>query len=166
MNVQGADVHLKVKGLFVLALFATPIGFVLEGVAQWYELNIAYVLFVFGAVVIDHVLGSCVHAFIFRDFSIKQNLKGLLIKSSLVVVVYFLGMGIVNIVGEENVVTAYFNVVLRLMVFLYPATSALKNCSIVTKGKFPPVGLMSRLNKFGSNLNLSELGEKNEKKGV
>jgi len=164
--VQFGTIEIKIKSLFLLAVIATPLTMVTEGLIQWFHLNVEYISFVFGAVIIDHLLGTYVHAFVKRDFSWKLNLKGFVVKTALAIMVYYLGMGVVYIVGSEHLIATYFDVVFRLMVFLYPASSAFINCAIVTDGKFPPVGLLNKINRFSSNLNLTELSGKNDKKGL
>lgn len=153
-------VVLKIKSTFVLALISTPFAFMTEGVLDWFKLNVEFISFVFGAVILDHLIGSYVHAYIKRDFTLKKNVQGFFMKTALIVAVFFLGRGMVSILGDDNLVAAYFRTIMRLMVFLYPAGSALVNCSIITKGKFPPLGFMNKISQFNSNLDLNEFKEK------
>jgi hypothetical protein len=145
---------LKLKSTFILALMASPLAFISEGVASWMRLNIEFIGFVFGAVVLDHIIGSYVHGFIKKDFCVKLNIRGFLMKTALIISVFFLGRGIVSILGADNSVAIYFRTIMRLMVFLYPAGSALMNCSIITNGKFPPIGFVKKINSFNSELNV------------
>ncbi len=151
---------LKFQSTFILAFMGAPFAFATEGVLDWFQLNAEFISFVFGAVILDHLIGSYVHAYIKKDFTLKKNVQGFLMKTALIVAVFFIGRGMVNILGEDNVIATYFRTIMRLMVFLYPAGSALVNCSIITKGTFPPLGFMKRISRFNSNLDLSEFKEK------
>lgn len=144
---------MKIQGTVTLAVLSSPLAFIADNVSNWLHLNIEFASFVFGAIVIDHILGSCVHAFIKRDFKMLKNITGMSIKISLVIIVHFLGLGIVFILGK-GVLSEYFNKALMLTVFLYPAGSALVNCAIITKGKFPPVGFMKKIKYFNETLDL------------
>lgn len=151
---------LKLQSTLLLSLISTPFVFMSEGVLDWFNLNVEFISFVFGAVVIDHIVGTYVHLYIKRDFELKKNIKGFFMKTALIVVVFFIGRGMVSILGEESLVSNYFRIVMRLMVFLYPAGSALVNCSVITKGKFPPLGFMKKISQFNSNMDLSEFKKK------
>lgn len=152
-------VTLKIQSTFLLSLFSFPFALIYEGFSNWLNLNIEFISFLFVAVIIDHLIGSYVHAYIKKDFTLKQNLKGLLMKTSLIIMVFIIGHGMVNILGKEDIITNYFNTIMRLMVFLYPAGSALVNCSIITKGKFPPLGFMKKVAKFNNTFDLSSFKE-------
>jgi hypothetical protein len=156
--IHKGSIELKVKSTLAISLASFPFAVIADAVSQWFHLNIAYILFVFGAVIIDHLLGSYVHAFIKRDFNIKKNIQGFMVKVSLIVSVFFLGRGIVHILGDDNIMAHYFNTMMRLMVFIYPAGSALMNCSLLTGGKFPPIGFLEKLKRFNENLNIKEFG--------
>lgn len=157
--IHKGTVLMKLKATTLLSLVGSPFVFLGESIINWFHLNIEFVLFVFGAIIIDHLAGSYVHAYIKKDFSIKQNIKGFFIKTTLVILVFFLGRGIVSILGNDNTVALYFKIIMRLMVFIYPAGSALVNISIITNGKFPPIGFMKKLTKFNENMDLSEFKE-------
>lgn len=154
-------VNLRIQSAFILSLFSYPFTLVYDGLSNWFNLNIEFISFLFVTVIIDHLIGSYVHAYIKKDFTLKQNLKGLLMKTSLIIVVFIIGHGMVSILGKEDIVTSYFNTIMRLMVFLYPAGSALVNCSIITKGKFPPLGFMDKVAKFNNTFDLSSFKEEN-----
>jgi hypothetical protein len=73
----------------------------------------------------------------------------------------FLFEGINHIVAKDSIIKDYIEIVMRLIIFLYPAGSAFGNMSVVTKGGFPPKAWMDRLEKFKSNLNPSDLKDNN-----
>ena len=157
----------KIKSSFVLAAAISPFPFIFDKLIDWTLSNSAYVLFVFAAIIFDHILGSIIHLFIRRDFTIKKNIVGLVIKIGLVIIVGFLFEGINHIVTGDHLLKEYLVILLRLLVFMYPAGSAFVNSSIVTKGKFPPSGFLKKLSKFQENLNVKEfknMGENNPQK--
>lgn len=121
----------------------------------WIDENGGYIFFVTLAIIIDHALGSAVH-FYKRDFSIRKNITGILLKLFLVFSLGVLFEGFQFIFKTENFITDYLQLITRLMVFLYPAGSAFMNCAILTKGKFPPIGWIQKISKFNSNLDLRE----------
>jgi len=158
------------KGLFIKFKSHIILGFTLgmpfsliEFFYRWWATNQEYVTFVFFAISIDHALGSIVHKFFKKDFTIKANAKGLLTKTGLVVLVGLLFEGVGAIIVKESFITAYILTVLRLIVFLYPAGSAFRNSSILSGGKFPPKSWIDRITNFENNLKVEDLTGKKEK---
>lgn len=160
------SVYSKIKSTFYLSLIISPIAFFLEKVMEWLSLNYEYVGFVVAAILIDHLIGSWVHAVHNRDFTIKKNIQGLFTKCALVLLVGILVEGFHHIVGVDNFLTDYFSVISRLMVFIYPAGSALMNCAIITKGKFPPVSWMVKLNRFNKEMTLESFKPKSDEEVI
>ncbi|TSE05261.1 hypothetical protein [Aquimarina algiphila] len=154
LSIHSGTVLAKVKSTFYLSLITSPFGFLGEKIMEWFSINFVYVLFVMGAIIVDHILGSYIHAFVKRDFSMKENIKGFVLKCLLVIAVGYLIEGFKHILGGGNFITDYFSVISRLMVFVYPAGSALMNCSIITNGKFPPTSWISKITKFNKDMNL------------
>ena len=93
----------------------------------------------------------------------KKNIIGLFVKTSMVVAVSVIIEGMTMILGEDNFVTGYFTILTRLMVFVYPAGSALVNCAIITNGKFPPTSFMSKITKFNKDLNLKDFTDEDKR---
>lgn len=154
----------KAKSTLALSISVSPIAYIAEKITDWTFENQSYVMFVLGAIAIDHLLGSIIHAFIKKDFSFKKNVIGLVTKVGLVVLVGFLFEGVNSIVEQDSFVKNYTIIVLRLAVFLYPAGSAFMNSSIITNGKFPPIGWLDKMRKFQETLDISDL--KKEKQEV
>lgn len=153
----------KAKSAFFLGVSVSPIAYVIEQITNWSLLNQDYIMFVLGAIAVDHIIGMIMHAFYKRDFSWRKNLEGLIIKISLAVAMGFLFEGVNHLIKEDSFVKNYLVMVLRLSVFLYPASSAFMNSSVITKGKFPPIGWINKIKAFNTNLELKELkGEINE----
>jgi hypothetical protein len=45
---------------------------------------------------------------------------------------------------------------IQFIVFIWPAGSAMGNMSILTGGKFPPIGWMKKLERFQENIDINE----------
>ena len=153
---------LKFKATIKLGVLISPIAFITDAFIQWGTTNMAYIVFVLGAVVIDHALGTWKHLNIDKDFTIKENIKGLFVKLIVVILGAYLFEGINHIVEKDTIIKDYLMIVMRLIVFLYPAGSAFGNMSVFTKGKFPPKAWMDKLSKFNENLNPEDLKPKQE----
>lgn len=59
--------------------------------------------------------------------------------------------------GTDNLISSGLVMALRLSVFMYPAASCWANMAVITKGTFPPVGLLNKIKSFQENLNVKEL---------
>ena len=146
----------KLKSCTVFALYSSPFAFLLQHFLQWLQLKFTFLMMIAGALVIDHLTGTLVHAFRLCDFSWRKNLNGLLMKMGMTVAGYVLFEMLNAIIKDAPLLTEYLQVVTDLTVFLYPAGSALANISILTHGKFPPVGWMKKLSRFQQNLSLQK----------
>lgn len=153
--IHKGSIASKIKSTFLISFSLSPFPFLVEKLTNWYMANYGYVAFVLIAILFDHFLGSWVHAFIKRDFEMKKNIQGLFIKCAMVLVVGILGEGFQHILGTANFLTDYFNLMTRLMVFVYPAGSSLMNCAIITNGRFPPTSWISKITHFNSDMDLN-----------
>lgn len=155
------SLSIKLQAAAKLGLCLSIPAFIFEMVVKWGVNNSDYVGFCLLAIMIDHVLGTIRHLFIDRDFTIKKNIKGMVIKIGLVVSVGLLFEGLNVIVKNDSIIKEYIVMTTRLMVFLYPAGSAFGNSSILSGGKFPPTSWIDKLKKFQENLNANEFKNKN-----
>lgn len=151
---------IKIKAVFQLSIVTGVFATLFDYITDWTIDNQLYIFFVFSAIVIDHLLGSIKHAFLLRDFTFKKNISGLAIKIGLAVTIGFLFEGVNHIFSSDNILKSYIEIVLRLMVFLYPAGSAFMNSAALTNGKFPPIGWINKLNAFNKDLDLNSFREK------
>lgn len=165
INIHTGTVLTKIKSTFYISLLSSPFAFLVEMIMEWFSINFVYVLFVMGAIIVDHLLGSYIHAFVKRDFSMKENIKGFVLKCLLVIAVGYLIEGFKHILGGGNFLTDYFSVISRLMVFVYPAGSALMNCSIITNGKFPPTSWIKKITRFNKDMNLEHFTKSKKENG-
>lgn len=151
-NGVGVDkIYAAVKIAAVPAIFMT----IFEGLSKWYIDNQTFMIFVFYAIAIDHILGSIVHAFVKKDFTLKKNGIGLLVKVSFCITGYSLFVMIHEILKGVPFIPDYFKMLIQLIVFIWPAGSAMGNMSILTGGRFPPIGWMKKIERFQENLDLN-----------
>lgn len=146
----------KFKSTMYLAIITTaPMG-LFEAISHWISSNGGYIFFVLLAIAIDYGVGIAVHIKK-RDFSIKKNIVGVVTKMALVFAVGVLFEGFQFLHPDANIITQYLGLILRVMVFLYPAGSALMNVSVLTHGSFPPVGFMNKITKFNKDADIRHL---------
>lgn len=150
----------KIFAAFKIAALPAVFMTIVEGLSKWYIVNQWFMIFVFYAIVIDHILGSIVHAFVKRDFTLKKNGIGLLIKVSFCITGYSLFVMIPEILKGVPFLPEYLTMLIQFIVFIWPAGSAMGNMSILTNGKFPPIGWMRKLDRFSENLDITEFKPK------
>lgn len=161
-NIHSGDFEQRIISTTKLALATSPFAYICGIITDWFSLNSGYVIFVFIAIIIDHLVGSWLHAFVKRDFEMKKNIIGFFTKTFLAISVGVLAEGITYILGEGMFVGDYFNTISRLMVFIYPAGSALMNISVLTNGTFPPTAWMEKIRKFTQNNDLDGFKNKSD----
>lgn len=155
-----STIGLQIQKLLMFSLMISPITWILERLNEWHIGNSDYVAFVIGAIAIDHILGSMYHAFWLRDFSMKKNIYGLITKLVIVLCVGYLFEGLDALMVESSILKDYTVMVLRLMVFLYPASSAFQNSYEMTGKKFPPMAFMEKLKKFSESATFNSSDKK------
>lgn len=154
------------KIMMLFAVSAVPsLGFSLADFMGWYIDNKVFMYFVTGAIFIDHILGSWKHSQVDKDFSWKKNATGLFLKMSVTFMGYILFEMFYQIAQDVEFIALYLKVLLQLVTFMYPASSAFKNSYVLTNGKFPSKGLMKIFQLFEDTADLSTLKtNKNENK--
>lgn len=158
--IHTGTMFIKAKATTKLGVLLSPFLLTFEKIANWTIENSEYIVWVLGAVIIDHLLGTIKHLWFTRTFSMKKNVTGMMVKLALVVAGGFLFEGLNQLIDPNAGKMAeytkdYLTITTRIIVFLYPAGSAFSNMSIISGGKFPPVGWMERLKKFQTNLDPS-----------
>lgn len=152
----------KLKTSIIIGAAVSPFVYVLDKVNAWSLLNRDYIFAVLLAITIDHVIGTIYHGFKAKDFTIKKNLIGLTTKLGLCVLNGVLFEMLNGMTVNHKWLYDYLLLVTRLIVFLYPAGSAMVNSSKLTNGVFPPMGWMDWIKNFQKNLNIKELKEKTD----
>jgi len=130
-----------------------------EGFFKWSLVNISVITIIALAIIIDHLLGCWVHAFYKRDFCWKKNILGLITKCGVTVAGFLIFEMLNHLLKDADFLISYFKITTNVIVFLYPATSAFVNLSIITNGAFPPVGWIKKIKKFQSSTNLTEFAK-------
>lgn len=126
--------------------------------------NIDYVRVVLIAIAIDHIFGTIVHSGLYKnDFSILKNLFGLALKILVVILMGFIFHGLAVLTIQEDFIYRYLVLTTRVLVFLYPAMSAMRNCNIITKGVFPSDIMMMKGTKFNNTMDIKVFTETEEK---
>jgi hypothetical protein len=157
-GVYADKIFAAVKIATVPAVFVT----IFEGLGKWYIVNQSFMIFVFSAIAIDHILGTIVHAFVKKDFTFKKNIKGIVMKVGMCIAGYSLFVMIHEILKGVPFIPDYFKILIQFIVFIWPAGSAMGNMSILTGGKFPPIGWMRKLERFQENLDVNQFKNKED----
>lgn len=144
-----------------LAALFSPFVLIFSKMTNWTLENQDYILIVLGAIAVDYFAGVWKHI-LKRTFSWRENATGLVLKIALTVGGGFLFEGLNFLVKDNDVVMGLFKMGTRIVVFLYPAASALKNISVLSGGKFPPIGWFERQKAFEKSLNPKDLIKKDE----
>ena len=127
----------KLSATFKLAVFLSPIP-ILAGLGKWSDANSIYINLVSGAIIMDWVLGTFKHWLWIKDFHWLENIKGLLVKTFLVLAMGFVVEGLDYLTHDISIVAENLVVILRLTVFMYPAMSIIRSSRILSEGRFPP----------------------------
>lgn len=132
-----------------------------ERLTNWYIESEFFMFLLCIVIMIDHIVGSIRHWLFDRDFTFKENLKGLILKLGVIIAGFLVLSTIDNILSKLEFFKLYFSVLVQLIVILYPGSSALSNLSIITNGKFPPNGFLEKIKNFNKSADIEDL--KNEK---
>lgn len=158
---QGSAVA-KIVSVFSLAVILSPFTFLLDKLNVWHLENESYVSFVLGAIFVDHVVGSVYHAYFKRDFSLKKNGIGFVLKVFILVSAMYLFEGLNTLITEEVAFKDYTVMTLRIFVFGYPAGSAIGNIYVMSGKKFPPVSFMDKLKKYTGSTKKEDPNEESQ----
>lgn len=127
----------KLTATFKVALILSPIP-ILTGMGEWVGTNAVYINLVSGAIIFDWILGTVKHWIWKKDFDWLENIKGLLVKSILVLAIGFIVEGLNYLTTDFSIIANNLIVILRLTVFMYPAMSIIRSSRIISEGRFPP----------------------------
>lgn len=162
VSIADGSVKEKLLSSSIIALITAPLVFVFDKLSVWTIENSTYITIVCGAILTDWVFGSIKHLFFTRTFSWRNNAAGLTLKIALVVGGVFLFESFHFIVQELTWIEQMLKIVTRLVVFIYPATSAWNNMSIVSNGKFPPKSWLDKITNFNKDLDITNFKSKNK----
>ena len=153
---------MKINASFKLCMLPAVAVSVFEYFSGLYTTDLSFLYGVLFVLMIDHVLGTYLHYFVDKDFTFKANLLGLLKKLTVILSGYSMLLIMHDALDEVEFLDVYFKVMIKLMVLLYPLSSALVNMSKVTNGAFPPSGLLKKIKTFEKTGDLESLKEKTE----
>lgn len=153
---------IKLLGSLKLALPLSITAWCIEKVTQWTITNGEYMGAVLVCILIDWIVGSLYHALKLRDFTLKRNALGLLLKLSMCAGGGILFEIIQMVLHQATFAYESLKIITRLVVILYPAGSAFMNMSALTGGAFPPIGWIKKIKAFNENLDLDRFN--NDKK--
>ena len=150
------SMFVKLKTSIIFGASVSPFVYVLDNINSWSLLNRDYIFAVMFAIAIDHIIGSIYHGFKAKDFTFKKNIIGLTMKLGLCVMNGILFEFLNGMTVNHEWLYDYLLLVTRLIVFLYPAGSAMVNSSKLTNGVFPPMGWMDKIRNFNKNLDVKQ----------
>lgn len=131
-----------------------PVAALLSAVGLWYTNNRQFGSFLIGALVANAVIGGVRH-FKFDTFNLwKCFCKNLELAAMVLIVFYLLEM--LRLTLGDNIAGNSFKVLIQVMSLMYPISKSLKNIFILSKGKYPPEFLMTKLYNFEKNGDLSQ----------
>lgn len=132
-----------------------PIALILDGFDAWFDSNVKFFAFAIISIMINMFFGGWMH-WKKGSFSIEQFIKKTVEMCVVLIVAYMILEFVVNIAGHDNIVGNTFEKILQISTLLYPGGKILKNCFILTKGKYPPEFIMDKIYNFQKNGDLSE----------
>lgn len=147
----------KLNAVLKVAFFISPLT-LFATLENWALDNPSYITFVMVAIFFDWFLGSFKHWLWLKDFHWRENIKGIIVKSALVLIIGFIFEGLKHLTRDVSLVVTWLTMVLRLTVFLYPAMSVIRSSRVISEGKFPPSGIYNAIEKWAE-----ELGNKQKK---
>ena len=150
----------KINASFKLCMLPAVAVSVFEYFSGLYTTDLSFLYGVLFVLMVDHVLGTYLHYFVDKDFTFKANLLGLLKKLTVILSGYSMLLIMHDALDEVEFLDVYFKVMIKLMVLLYPLSSALVNMSKVTNGAFPPSGLLKNIKNLEKTGDLESLKEK------
>ncbi|AZA49566.1 hypothetical protein EG346_15885 [Chryseobacterium carnipullorum] len=146
-----------------LQIAAVPaVGFTIsERLFGWYIESYVFIWMLGFALIADLIIGIWKHMKT-GSFSPKMMIMGFCQKIGLVILVYFLTEAFIQIISDADLDSVYFKVATKLMIFIYPAGNALVNVGIITNGKFPPLGFLTKFEKFNKTLDVNVFKQKDD----
>lgn len=123
-----------------------PVAFILAVINNWYLSNEHFFYAVIILVVINMGFGGTMH-WLKKQFRIKEFLN----KTSEMIIsltLIYLGLEMIISIAGNNDFTNGFRAALQMTSLLYPFGKIAKNVHIISKGKYPPRWIMSRLYDF------------------
>lgn len=153
----------KIKASLAIGVSVSPFAFYFAKMDEWLEHVALYMSIICVALILDLIIGVYVHLLFFKDFEVKKMVWKFLEKSGCT----FIGLILFELFGllfrHHNVeMGAYLELSIALTVLSYPLLSAFGNLSIITNGKFPPIGWVDKLRDFNKSGNIKDIIEQEQ----
>jgi hypothetical protein len=147
----------KIRATAKIALALSFPSWLITKITTWSVNNQEYIAGVLVCIAIDHLIGTIYHAFMAKDFSFRKNILGLLYKTALCTSAAVLFEVIQYIIKDISFIYEYLKTTARLIIILYPASSAFLNMSALTNGAFPPLGWIKKITAYNKTLDLNKI---------
>jgi hypothetical protein len=157
----------EMRDTALLSLYLAIPAPAFTGLSAWISVssNVDFLRIVLTAIAIDHILGSLAHSRYFKDdFSLIKNIGGLGIKILVVITMGSLFNDLATLTKNEDFIYKYLLFVTHILIFLYPARSAMRNCFIISGKRFPPKLLMEKTDDAFNNLDIKAFKKSPEQK--
>lgn len=154
INLHSGSVGTKLLSSFKLTIVPAVGISLTERLMGWYLDSQLFILLLMLSLFADLILGIWKHLKL-SSFSFKKMLLGFIQKLGVVILGYFLTEAFIQILADADLDSVYFKVATKLMLFVYPTGNAFVNMGIITNGKFPPLGLLKRFEKFNKTLDIN-----------
>jgi hypothetical protein len=147
----------KFKAIAKIAFALSFPSWLVAKITAWSINNQDYIAGVLVCIAIDHFIGSIYHAFKLKDFTFKKNILGLLYKTALCASAAVLFEVIQYTIKDVSFIYEYLKTTARLIIILYPASSAFLNMSALTNGTFPPLEWIKKITSYNKTLDLNKI---------
>jgi hypothetical protein len=132
-----------------------PVAFVLSAFNAWFTDNRQFAIFILTAAIINAIVGARRH-WVHGTFSPKLCFWKNIEMFAVVMSVYWMLEMLRYTVGS-NFAGDAFRIFIQVTALLYPISKTFKNIFILTKGKYPPEFIMTKLYNFEKNGDLKNL---------
>lgn len=150
-------VSLKDRIIYLLLSIAkvAPLAYALDLMNWWFTENKQFGTFLCLAILINMVVGTVKHLQ-YRTFDFKLFFSRNCIMIFVICIVYIM-LEMLRYTAGANVVGEIFKVLIQVTTLMYPTSKVVKNCYILSNGKYPPEFIMKRFYNFEKNGDLSDL---------
>lgn len=145
-------------------LKSAPLLFLYAFVSEWYDENKVFAISLSTALLINLLAGAKFH-WLRGTFSLERMLLKNIEMLLIVFMVYALLKALANPL-DGNYAGALFRSTIEFISILFPASKALKNIFIITKGKHPPKFIMEALYNFEKDGKLKDFFDTMNGKGL
>lgn len=144
----------RLSYLFEVIIKSAPVVFIYGIVGGWYGDNKLFAISLSTALLINFLVGARYH-WVKGSFNLGKMLWKNLEMLVVVVGVYLL-LGVLSNPLSESIVGTTFKMSIEFITILYPASKALRNFFILTKGKHPPKFIIQALYQYEKEGKLKE----------